>query len=140
MPVRKWRIQALYNNAGLPNPYSGNAAPEGSVDMMVASVKMLVEGFELADGSTFAPLRDDQVAIGLPSGPSSANSGQAATQNIIDALDCITDNINCSSIVPSAKFPNIGGVMTWSINWDVHDGFNFSGPIGDKIDAMNAKQ
>lgn len=130
----------LYNNSGLPNPYMANAAPEGSVDMMVASVKMLVEGFELADGSTFAPLRDDQVAIGLPSGPSSANSGQAPTQNIINALDCITDNISCSSIVPSAKFPNIGGVMTWSINWDVHDGFNFSGPIGDKIDAMNAKQ
>ncbi|AQS39243.1 chitinase [Shewanella psychrophila] len=129
----------LYNNGGLSNPYTNGAAPEGSVDMMVASVKMLVEGFELADGSQFLPLRDDQVAIGLPSGPASANSGQAPTQNIIDALDCITKGVACSSVVPSQHFPNFGGVMTWSINWDKFDGYNFSGPIGDKIDAMNAE-
>ncbi|WP_076412616.1 Ig-like domain-containing protein [Shewanella sp. UCD-KL12] len=129
----------LYNNGGLSNPYTSGAAPEGSVDMMVASVKMLVEGFELADGSQFLPLRDDQVAIGLPSGPASANSGQAPTQNIIDALDCITKGVACSSVVPSQHFPNFGGVMTWSINWDKFDGYNFSGPIGDKIDAMNAE-
>nr|WP_299013364.1 Ig-like domain-containing protein [uncultured Photobacterium sp.] len=80
----------LYNNGGLANPYMPGAAPEGSVDMMVASAKMLIEGFELANGTMFKPLRDDQVAIGLPSGPSSANSGQAPTQNIVSALDCLT--------------------------------------------------
>ncbi|KJF93581.1 Ig-like domain-containing protein [Photobacterium angustum] len=127
----------LYNNGGLANPYTSGVAPEGSIDMMVASVKMLVEGFELADGSQFAPLRDDQVAIGLPSGPSSANSGQAPTQNIIDALDCVTKGSSCGSVVPTKLYPNFGGVMTWSINWDVHDGFNFSGPIGDKLQQMN---
>lgn len=129
----------LYNNGGLANPYNPNVAPEGSVDMMVASVKMLVEGFALADGSTFLPLRDDQVAIGLPSGPSSANSGQAPIQNIVNALDCISIGTGCGSIVPNQTFPNIGGVMTWSINWDVHDGFNFSTPIGAKLDAMNQR-
>ncbi len=127
----------LYNNGGLANPYMPGAAPEGSVDMMVASVKMLVEGFELADGSFFASLRDDQVAIGLPSGPSSANSGQAPTQNIIDALDCVTYGSACSTVVPNKLYPNFGGVMTWSINWDRHDGFNFSQPIGDKLTQMN---
>ena len=130
----------LYNNGGLANPYQGNAAAEGSVDMMVASVRMLVEGFTLADGSQFAPLRDDQVAIGLPSGPQSANSGQAPTQNIINALDCLTKGMQCGSIVPSGTYPQLGGVMTWSINWDAYDGYNFSGPIGDKIAAMNAAQ
>ncbi len=130
----------LYNNGGLANPYTSGVAPEGSVDMMVASVKMLVEGFELADGSQFAPLRDDQVAIGLPSGPSSANSGQAPTQNIIDALDCVTKGSSCGSVVPTKLYPNFGGVMTWSINWDVHDGFNFSGPIGDKLQQMNSQR
>ncbi|EAR56669.1 endochitinase [Photobacterium sp. SKA34] len=130
----------LYNNGGLANPYTSGVAPEGSVDMMVASVKMLVEGFELADGSQFSPLRDDQVAIGLPSGSSSANSGQAPTQNIIDALDCVTKGSSCGSVVPTKLYPNFGGVMTWSINWDVHDGFNFSGPIGDKLQQMNSQR
>jgi chitinase len=91
------------------------------------------------DGSFFAPLRDDQVAIGLPSGPSSANSGQAPTQNIIDALDCVTYGSACSTVVPNKLYPNFGGVMTWSINWDKHDGFNFSQPIGEKLTLMNAQ-
>lgn len=127
----------LYNNGGLPNPYMTGAAPEGSVDMMVASAKMLVEGFTLADGSQFAPLRDDQVAIGLPSGPSSANSGQAPIQNINDALDCLIKGTRCTSVVPAKLYSNFGGMMTWSINWDQHDGFNFSGPVGDKLDLLN---
>lgn len=130
----------LYNNGGLPNPYMTGAAPEGSVDMMVAQSKMLIEGFELADGSMFAPLRDDQVAIGLPSGPSSANSGQAPTQNILNALDCLTKGATCGSVVPAFHYPNYAGVMTWSINWDEHDGFNFSGPVGDKLTQMNNAQ
>lgn len=130
----------LYNNGGLPNPYLPGAAPEGSVDMMVAQSKMLIEGFELANGQRFAPLRDDQVAIGLPSGPSSANSGQAPTQNILDALDCLTKGTRCGTVVPAFTYPNYGGVMTWSINWDKHDGYNFSGPVGDKLKAMNAGQ
>ncbi|KDM89921.1 Ig-like domain-containing protein [Photobacterium galatheae] len=129
----------LYNNGGLPNPYTTGAAPEGSVDMMVAQSKMLIEGFTLANGEQFAPLRDDQVAIGLPSGPSSANSGQAPTQNILDALDCLTVGIHCGAVVPAFNYPNYGGVMTWSINWDKHDGYNFSGPVGAKLDAMNAQ-
>ncbi|WP_105903074.1 Ig-like domain-containing protein [Vibrio gangliei] len=130
----------LYNNGGLPNPYMSGSAPEGSVDMMVASAKMLVEGFDLADGSHFAPLRDDQVAFGLPSGPQSANSGQAPTQNITDALDCVTYGSHCGTVVPSKLYPNFGGVMTWSINWDEYDGFNFSNPIGAKLTQMNSDQ
>ncbi|ELR65618.1 Chitinase [Photobacterium marinum] len=129
----------LYNNGGLANPYMPGAAPEGSVDMMVASAKMLVEGFKLANGTMFQPLRDDQVAIGLPSGPSSANSGQAPIQNIINALDCLAVGTSCGTVVPTKLYPNFGGVMTWSINWDQHDGYNFSKPVGDKLKTMNSK-
>ncbi|CAH0532895.1 hypothetical protein VST7929_00742 [Vibrio stylophorae] len=129
----------LYNNGGLHNPYMQGSAPEGSVDMMVAASRMLTEGFELADGSYFAPLRDDQVAIGLPSGPSSANSGQAPIQNIIDALDCLSLGTKCGTIAPTKLSPNFGGVMTWSINWDRYDGFNFSVPVAQKLDEMNQR-
>ncbi|MGF1750558.1 Ig-like domain-containing protein [Vibrio cionasavignyae] len=127
----------LYNNGGLANPYTTGAAAEGSVDMMVAASKMLTEGFELADGSMFQPLRDDQVAIGLPSGPSSANSGQAPIANIEAALDCMVLLQRCGSVQPTQLSPNFGGVMTWSINWDQHDGFNFSAPVKAKLNQLN---
>ncbi|KNC65354.1 hypothetical protein AC626_23615, partial [Pseudoalteromonas rubra] len=130
----------LYNNGGLPNPYEPGSAPEGSVNMMVAHAKMLIEGFDLADGSRFMPLRDDQVAIGLPSGPQSANSGQAPIANILAALDCLTKGTQCGTITPSQPYPAFGGVMTWSINWDKFDGYNFSVPVGNKLTEMNQGQ
>lgn len=126
----------LYNNGGLSTPYSTSAYAAGSVDMMVASARMLIKGFTLADGSAFQGLRADQVALGLPSGPSSAGSGQATTGDINRALDCITRGTNCGSINTDGVHPTFRGVMTWSINWDIKDGFIFSGPVGSKVHSL----
>ena len=125
---------------GYQIPMNQAARQKVSINMMVAHAKMLVEGFELANNTRFMPLRDDQVAIGLPSGPKSANSGQAPIGNITAALDCLIKGSSCSSIVPSKRYPNFGGVMTWSINWDKYDGYNFSKPIGDKLTQLNQGQ
>ncbi|WP_220095605.1 hypothetical protein, partial [Klebsiella quasipneumoniae] len=65
---------------------------------------------------------------------------QAPTQNILDALDCLTKGTRCGTIKPAFAYPNYAGVMTWSINWDKHDGFNFSKPVGDKLSQMNNAQ
>ncbi|NTS77825.1 chitinase [Catenovulum sp. SM1970] len=130
----------LYNNGGLPHPYNGGQIAQiGSTDMMVASAKMLIEGFELADGSMFAPLRPDQVSLGLPSGPKAAGSGQATNQAIFDALDCLTTKTKCGEIVPNEAYPTFSGVMTWSINWDIYDGFIFSKPIKEKLNTLPKK-
>jgi chitinase len=126
----------LYNNGGLQTPYAPSPYAAGTVDMLVASAKMLIEGFPRADGGTFAPLRADQVALGLPSGPSSAGSGQASNANIMAALDCITRGTACGSVRMNANQPTFRGVMTWSINWDRFDGFIFSGPIGNKVHTL----
>lgn len=126
----------LYNNGGMANPYSAGASPAGSVDMMVASARMLIEGFELANGQMFTPLRPDQVALGLPSGPQSAGSGQATNQAIFDALDCITIGTKCGSFDAGGTYPSFSGVMTWSINWDKHDGYIFSIPVGNKVHSL----
>ncbi len=126
----------LYNNGGLTTPYSTSALPAGSVDMMVGSIRMLIEGFNTADGGFFQGLRPDQVSIGLPSGPQSAGSGQATTADIISAVDCITVGTGCGSITAGGTHPSFNGVMAWSINWDVFDGFIFSNPIGDKVHSL----
>ena len=127
-----------YNNGGLRTPYSGDPYPEGSVDMLVGGSKMLIEGFPLAHGSagSFAGLRPDQVAFGLPSGPSSASSGYATPTAVSDALACMTRLAGCGSVKPKAAYPSFRGVMSWSINWDQHDGFNFSVPVGASLRAL----
>ena len=79
-------------------------------------------------GNTFAGLRPDQVAFGVPSGRSSANSGFTTSADVSNALNCLTKLLNCGTIVPKQAYPGFRGVMTWSINWDKHDGYNFSAP------------
>lgn len=128
----------LYNNGGLATPYAPQAYQAGTVDMMVASARMLIEGFPLANGSAgrFAGLRPDQVALGLPSGPRAAGSGQATTADINRAVDCLVKRTNCGSNVPLTAYGDFRGVMTWSINWDVRDGRIFSVPVGGHLKTL----
>jgi chitinase len=127
-----------YNNGGLYTPYSNGAYAEGSVDMLVGGSKMLIEGFPLSYGSagTFAGLRPDQVAFGVPSGPSSANSGFVTSTTVKNAVDCMAKLTNCGSVKPNQAYPTFRGVMTWSINWDKHDGYNFSVPVGSYLRTL----
>ncbi|QWP77150.1 fibronectin type III domain-containing protein [Lysobacter sp. K5869] len=127
-----------YNNGAMYSPYSQNGLPEGSVDMLVGASLMLIEGFRTNNntGVVFNGLRPDQVAFGLPSGPSSANSGQASAATIANALNCLTRLQNCGTIRPQQAYPTFRGVMTWSVNWDRHDGFNFSKPVRATLNAL----
>nr|BAA36460.1 chitinase A [Xanthomonas sp. AK] len=127
-----------YNNGALYTPYSQNGLPEGSVDMLVGASLMLIEGFRTNNntGVVFNGLRPDQVALGLPSGPSSANSGQASSATIANALNCLTRLQNCGTIRPQQAYPTFRGVMTWSINWDRRDGFIFSRPVRATLNAL----
>ncbi len=127
-----------YNNGALYSPYSQNGLAEGSVDMLVGASLMLIEGFRTNNntGVVFNGLRPDQVALGLPSGPSSANSGQASASTIANALDCLTRLQSCGTIRPQQAYPAFRGVMTWSINWDRRDGFNFSRPVRATLNTL----
>lgn len=126
----------LYNNGGLATPYNNSALQAGTVDMMVASITMLIEGFPIANNTTWVGLRPDQLAIGLPSGAQAANSGQATIADINKALNCLTKLTDCGSVKPKAAYPSFRGVMTWSINWDVRDGRPFSVPVSASLKSL----
>ena len=117
-----------YNNGAVYTPYRTAPYEAGSTDQLVATAKMLIEGFPY-NGVTFQGLRPDQVGFGVPSGPRSAGSGFTTTANVNNALDCLTQLQNCGSVRPEQAYPTFRGVMTWSINWDRFDGFNFSRPV-----------
>jgi chitinase len=124
----------LYNNGSLYTPQGTFA--EGSQDIMVASSVMLIEGFKKQDGSNFQGLRADQVAIGVPSGSRSANTGFVSSAAISGALDCLTKLQNCGAARPATAHPTFRGMMTWSINWDVADGRAFSTPVSTKLKSL----
>jgi len=128
-----------YNNGAVYTPYSTSGLAEGSADMLVAASRMLIEGFTTNIGTgpyVFRGLRPDQVAFGLPSGPSSANSGQASIATITAALNCLTRLTQCGAIKPPVAYPTLKGVMTWSINWDKKDGLGFSTGVRNALNSL----
>ena len=131
----------LYNNGGLPTPYRADRLPAGSLDMMVGSAKMLIEGFALAGGKgRFHGLRPDQVALALPSGPRAAGTGYAPPAAIIRAFDCLARGTGCDTLEPARPYPDFRGVMAWSINWDVADNGAFSVPVGTHLRAARGSR
>ncbi len=124
----------LYNNGSLYTPYG--TFGEGTEDIMVASSLMLIEGFKKTDGTMFVGLRPDQIAVGVPSGSHSANTGFVTPANVDKTLTCLTKLVNCATVKPSVAYPTFRGMMTWSINWDVADGRPFSVPVSTSLKAL----
>jgi chitinase len=120
----------------MPTPW-GTFHPT-TEDLLVGSVDMLLAGFQPASGAFFNALRPDQVAFGLPSGQSSANPGNFATVATIEAAySCIAAGTQCATHTPSKTYPAFRGVMSWSINWDKHDGAaSFSQPLATFLHAQ----
>ncbi|MEP6504625.1 MAG: chitinase [Betaproteobacteria bacterium] len=128
-----------YNNGSFTYDNASNQmVSEGTVDGLVAGSLMLIEGFKTNYGAgwQFVGLRPDQVAFGVPSGPSSANTGFVTSTVVANTLNCLTRLTNCGTIKPAKAYPTFLGAMTWSINWDKHDGYNFSTPTKAALNTL----
>ncbi|KAM5472836.1 hypothetical protein MauCBS54593_002549 [Microsporum audouinii] len=101
----------------------------GTPDFLVAMADMLKAGFPVAKtNTTFPPLRDDQIAIGLPATVNAGN-GFVDTDGVQSALDCLMTGESCGTYKPrGGKSPSFRGLMTWSINWDKFSGWQFMDP------------
>lgn len=108
---------------GLDNQYHSM----GGADFHIAMTDMLLTGFPVAgDQSKFFPaLRPEQVAIGLPASTQAGN-GHTSPAEVNKALDCLTKKTSCGSYATHGTWPALRGLMTWSINWDRFNQFEFS--------------
>ncbi|NUT38569.1 MAG: chitinase [Thermoactinospora sp.] len=108
---------------GLDNQYH----TMGTHDFHVAMTDMLLAGFPIRGdvNNVFPALRQDQVAIGLPAAPWAGN-GFTTVAEVQKAFDCLAKGTNCGPYRPRGVYPNLRGLMTWSINWDKYNGFEFS--------------
>lgn len=99
----------------------------GGADFHIAMTDMLLTGFPVARDTTkeFPALRPDQVAIGLPASTHAGN-GHTAPAQVNQALDCLTKGTGCGSYQTHGRWPGLRGLMTWSINWDRYNVWEFS--------------
>jgi chitinase len=109
----------------------------GSADFHVAMTDMLLAGFPVQGdpNQVFPALRQDQVAIGLPASVN-AGGGFTSVADVHAALDCLVKSRNCGTYKPRGGYPNLRGLMTWSINWDRYNNFEFSRNHNAYLDAL----
>ncbi len=116
-----------YYNSGTMLGEDGKVYAQGGVDFLTA-----LAAIQLEHG-----LRPDQVGLGLPASTRGASSGYVDPSIVIQALDTLAYGTRNGNYVPPNTYPDIRGVMTWSINWDATNGWAFSKAIGAKLAAMN---
>jgi chitinase len=119
-------INTQYYNSGTMNGCDGNVYGEGTENFMTALACTELEG----------GLSPSQVGLGLPASTSAAGGGYVAPSLINDALDCLATKQNCGSFVPPTTWPGIRGVMTWSINWDASNGYNFADTVAPYLSTL----
>ncbi|WP_338701081.1 glycoside hydrolase family 18 protein [Streptomyces sp. Q6] len=107
---------------GLDNQYHSM----GGADFHIAMTDMLLTGFPVAGdaNNVFPPLRPDQVAIGMPASTNAGN-GHVTPAETNKALDCLTKKTNCGSYPTHGTWPALRGLMTWSVNWDRFNSWEF---------------
>jgi chitinase len=119
-------INTQYYNSGTMNGCDGNVYAEGTENFITALACTELEG----------GLSPSQVGLVLPASSSAAGSGYVSPSVVNDALDCLATQQNCGSFVPPTTSPGIRGVMTWSINWDASNGYNFAATVAPYLETL----
>ncbi|MFD3269621.1 chitinase [Paenibacillus dendritiformis] len=136
-------IHVQHYNAGGNEALDGRVYTQGTADFQVAMAEMLLRGFPIGrnPNNLFQPLREDQVAIGLPAVPSAAPSGgYTSGADIAKALRYIVKGTSYGgtyTLQQAGGYPNFRGVMTWSVNWDATSGYAFANQVRSAFNGLN---
>ena len=136
-------IHVQHYNTGTVTALDGVAYASATADFQVAMAEMLLAGFPVARNQDrfFAPLREDQVAIGLPSSPQAAGSGYTPPAEVAKAVNYLVRGQAYGGryvLRRAGGYPNFRGVMTFSINWDRFNGFVFSRGVRPLLNGLPA--
>ncbi|MBN1051752.1 chitinase [Clostridium botulinum] len=125
-------IHVQHYNAGGNQGLDGINYTQGTADYEVAMAEMLLNGFPIAGNKNnmFPALKETQVMIGLPATQAAAPSGgYISPTEMKKALNYIIKGTSFGGkykLVNSTGYSGFRGLMSWSINWDAKNNFEFS--------------
>ncbi|MDQ6419014.1 fibronectin type III domain-containing protein [Paenibacillus sp. LHD-117] len=134
-------LHVQHYNSGSMMGLDGRSYSQGTPDFHVAMAEMLLQGFPVGNNpnNLFPALRADQIVIGLPASPQAAGGGYTTPANVHKALDYLIkgQSFGGSYVLRNpAGYPDLSGVMTWSINWDKYVNYEFSTSHRAYLDAL----
>lgn len=109
----------LYNSGSMYG-IDGGIYTQGTADFIVAMTEAVIQGFTTSGGN-FSGLPANKVAIGLPACVNAAGGGFTDTATVSAAIRYLMGTgpqPGSYQLVQNGGYPSLGGMMTWSINWD----------------------
>ncbi len=116
-------LQVQLYNSGSMYGIDGNIYEQGTADFVVSQTEAVIQGF-FTDGGVFQGLSANQVAVGLPACPNAAGGGWLPPEELKSAMRYLLGqgpqpgNYN---LVQSGGYPDLAGMMCWSVNWDAEE-------------------
>ncbi len=120
-------VNTQYYNSGAMLGQDGKVYSQGTVDFITA-----LAAIQLENG-----LRPDQVGLGLPASTRGAGSGYVAPSVVNNAINILAKGASGGSYVPPRTYPSLRGAMTWSINWDALNNYNFANSVAPTLAALS---
>lgn len=123
---RLTRVHMQYYNSGDMTGLNGQVYTPGTVDFAVAMTEAVIRGFSIADtGVRYLGLAPWQVSIGLPVEPQAAVNGYLKPGQVAQAVfELRTGWLERQPC--AVAYPDLGGVMGWSVQWDATNDFIFA--------------
>jgi chitinase len=129
-------LQVQNYNSGAITGTDNKYHSMGGADFHIALIDMLLTGFKVAGTNlTFPALRQDQVLIGLPANVN-AGGGFTSVADVHAAMNCLIKAQGCTTYQPAQAWTNLRGLMTWSINWDKFNNYEFSTKHRQYLDQL----
>lgn len=113
-------LQVQLYNSGSMYGIDANIYSQGSSDFIIAMTEALIQGFNTS-GGFFIGLPPTKIAIGLPACTNAAGGGYTDTASVRSAINYLRGNgpqPGTYTLSNVNGYPNLRGMMTWSINWD----------------------
>lgn len=118
-------VNMQYYNSGSMMGCDQQVYSQGTPDFLAALACIQLE----------MDLRPDQVGLGVPAVPKAAGGGYQSMANVVKAVDCLETGTNCGSFSPETPYGPIGGVMTWSVNWDATNGYELARVMSERLNV-----
>jgi chitinase len=125
-------VQMQYYNSGAMPGVNGNFYNAATQDGLVAWTEAMIEGFAIAStGVNYQGLPASKIVIGLPASTArtAAGSGYANPAIVKAAMRCLRTGTCGSGYQPAKTYPNLRGLMSWSVNEDSLVDYYFSNSL-----------
>lgn len=112
----------LYNSGSMYG-IDGGIYSQATSDFVVALTEASILGFQTA-GGFFNGLPQSKIAVGLPACPNAAGGGYIDSLTLNAAMRYLLGvgpQPGSYTLQTTSGYPQLGGMMTWSVNWDALD-------------------